>query len=228
MTSSSLAPSLCTRLRWPDVLHAHLTFDSNVEQQQEQHPSSWMFRLLHTGNLMVLSSCCFPHAAFLLLLLLSANSPAFSSSVPSTVPCGCSSSTSCHLKWSSVPYKHHFSYSFLPLSIKCFSLRKDHITWQAFHRLHPRCSYSWLPTRWQSKLWLQQHHPALQATRFTLNIKLTSIFSDCAYCSTSCMTLPALILDTAWRAYVTMLFYSIIKKDCEIKTVLDKDNYSVI
>lgn len=102
-----------------------------------------------------------------------------------------------------------------------------HMT-EAFHRLHPRCSYSWLPTRWQSKLWLQQHHPALQATRFTLNIKLTSIFSDCAYCSTSCMTLPALILDTAWRAYVTMLFYSIIKKDCEIKTVLDKDNYSVI
>lgn len=222
MTSSSLAPSLspratflCTRLRWPDVLHAHLTFDSNVEQQQEQHPSSWMFRLLHTGNLMVLSCCCFPHAAFLLLFLLSANSSAFSSSsVPSTVPCGCSSSASCHLKWSSVPYKHHFSYFFLPLSIKCFSLRKDHVTWQAFHRLHPRCSYSWLPTRWQSKLWLQQHHPALQATRFTLNIKLTSIFSDCAYCSTSCMTLPALILDTAWRAYVTMLFYSIIKKDC--------------
>lgn len=120
MTSSSLAPSLspratflCTRLRWPDVLHAHLTFDSNVEQQQEQHPSSWMFRLLHTGNLMVLSCCCFPHAAFLLLLLLSANSSAFSSSsVPSTVPCGCSSSASCHLKWSSVPYKHHFSYFF--------------------------------------------------------------------------------------------------------------------
>lgn len=115
MTSSSLAPSLspratflCTRLRWPDVLHAHLTFDSNVEQQQEQHPSSRMFRLLHTGNLMVLSCCCFPHAAFLLLLLLSANSPAFSSSVPSTVPCGCSSSASCHLKWSSVPYKQIF------------------------------------------------------------------------------------------------------------------------
>lgn len=137
MTSSSLAPSLspratflCTRLRWPDVLHAHLTFDSNVEQQQEQHPSSWMFRLLHTGNFMVLSCCCSPHAAFLLLLLLSANSSALSSfSVPSTVPCGCSSSASCHLKWSSVPYKHHFSYSFLPLSIKCFSLRKDHITW---------------------------------------------------------------------------------------------------
>lgn len=95
MTSSSLAPSLspratflCTRLRWPDVLHAHLTFDSNVEQQQEQHPSSRMFRLLHTGNLMVLSCCCFPHAAFLLLLLLSAprSPPLFPPQSPVAAP----------------------------------------------------------------------------------------------------------------------------------------------